>query len=62
MNTSSAIQITLNYRLIEQLDWQSQALSVEEYFDLELDEPVSLDACPQHNHAIDYLDLPVEQV
>ncbi len=62
MNTAAELQITLDYRLVDSLVWQSQPLGVAEYFDLELDETASLDACPQHNHAIDYLDLPIEQV
>jgi hypothetical protein len=62
MSNNTGLAITVNYLLIDSDSWQTRTLDVGHYFDLEPDEPVDLDSCPQHNHAIDYLDLYPEQV
>ena len=55
MSSQPAIHISLEYQPLNGDRWESIPLSITDYFDLDPDEPPSLDACPRHNHAIDYL-------
>jgi hypothetical protein len=57
-----AIEITIHYQQVGQAQEQVKTLDLEDYFDLEDDEPADLDSCPRYNHAIEYLDLDPGQV
>lgn len=63
MINSSTIQIELGYRLLDSKEWQSIDFSLENYFDIESDELVSLDSIPFYDHAIEYLvqDLEIQK-
>jgi hypothetical protein len=55
MSNHSTVRISLDYQLLNSDRWESLPLSATDYFDLDPDEPPSLNACPHHSHAIDYL-------
>jgi hypothetical protein len=62
MSNYTDLTIAIDYLLIGSDAWQTRTLEVGNYFDLEPDELADLDSCPYYNHAIDYLDLSLEQV
>jgi len=62
MNSKSRIQISIEYKLVDNSCWESLELTADEYFDLEPDERPELDSIPKYNHALDYLNLESQRV
>ncbi|AFY45692.1 hypothetical protein [Nostoc sp. PCC 7107] len=54
------LNIFIDYKLINDLQWHTVEMSPEEYFDtslLEKDEKLIWNSIPEYNHAIEYLDI-----
>jgi DNA primase len=54
------VQISIEYKLNDSSQWHFVDFSPEEYFDLDPDEEVAWDCVPEYNHAIDYLDVDLD--
>ena len=53
--SSQSVFIHLEYKALNSDRWDLVSLSPKDYFDLDPGESPSIDACPHHSHAIDYL-------
>ncbi len=57
-----ALQIFIDYRTVDSQQWKTTEFSLEEYFDLSLDENIEWNSVPEYNHAVEYLDINSELV
>lgn len=55
--------IRIDYQLVDSSEWCQIHLSPEQYFDLEVGEELSIgESVARFNHAIEYLDIPLEKL
>lgn len=56
------ISIVMQYRQSSDKCWTTRRLTPPEYFDLDASEIADLDSVPHHNHACDYLPIPLNEL